>query len=216
MDLLYHAQMVESVLANHFSAHALQEVIAANWSQDDMPGLLLYPARHFDNNLIAEALAYMDEEYAAMAQAARLPDGGPTMRAAFGRLTHTAQDFYAHSSYVDLWLARHGGLDATHPEQIDGVDPDLLASPDLRTWEFYLWRDLIYYVPGLKHLARRIYIPPYSHEARHLDDPGRGPKFVYAIKAAEDRTRQEYERAVEVIGQAGGPEALARFHGTAG
>ena len=39
---------------------------------------------------------------------------------AFGRLTHTAQDFYAHSNYVALWRERNP---AAPPDQIDALLP---------------------------------------------------------------------------------------------
>ena len=217
MNLPYHIEIVEKSLADRFSSEALEQVILANLAQDDLPGLILHPERHFDNDLIPQALAYIQAEHDRVAASALAADGGDAMRAAFGRLLHTAQDFYAHSNYVDLWLAQHGahagGLDATTPDQIDGVDPALLTSPDLRTWHFYLWRDIFYYIPLIRDLARRIYIAPYSHEANHLDDPSRGPKFAYAMQAAQDRTRQEYERVVAAIRQAGGDAAVARFHG---
>ena len=214
MNLPYHIEIVEKSLTDRFSPRALEEVILANLAQDDLPGLLLHPARHFDNDLIPQALAYIQAEHDRIVASVEAADGGQSMRVAFGRLLHTAQDFYAHSNYVDLWLTQHGGLDATTPDQIDGVDPALLTSPDLRTWHFYLWRDGVYYIPVIRDLARRIYIAPNSHEANHLDDPSRGPKFDYAMKAAQDRTRQEYERAVAAIRTAGGVEAVVRFHGS--
>ncbi len=214
MNLPYHIEINEKALGDRFSPQALEELTLANLAQDDLPGLLLHPERHFDNDLIPQALAYIQAEHDRIVASAGAGDGGAAMRAAFGRLTHTAQDFYAHSNYVDMWLAQHGGLDATAPDQIDGVDPALLSSPDLRTWHFYLWRDVVFYIPVIRNLARRIYIAPNSHEANHLDDPSRGPKFAYAMKAAQDRTCQEYERAVAAIRQAEGVEAVVRFHGS--
>ncbi|MBP7963603.1 MAG: hypothetical protein KA003_16580 [Caldilineaceae bacterium] len=214
MNLPYHIEIVEKALADRFRPQALEELILANLAQDDLPGLLLHPERHFDNDLIPQALAYIQKEHDQIVASAGAEDGGQSMRVAFGRLTHTAQDFYAHSNYVDLWLAHHGGLDVTAPDQIDGVDPTLLTSPALRTWHFYLWRDGVYYIPIIRELARRIYMAPNSHEANHLDDPSRGPKFAYAMQAAQDRTRQEYERAIAAIREAGGVEAVVRFHGS--
>ena len=213
MNLPYHIEIVEKSLTDRFSPKALEELILANLAQDDLPGLLLHPERHFDNDLIPQGLAYIQAEHNRIVASAQAEDGGRSMRTAFGRLTHTAQDFYAHSNYVDLWLAQNGGLDATTSDQIDGVDPVLLASPALRTWHFYLWRDGFYYIPVIRSLARRLYIAPNSHEANHLDDPSRGPKFAYAMKAAQDRTRQEYDQAVAAIRAAGGVEAVVRFHG---
>ncbi len=72
-----------------------------------------------------------------------------------------------------------------------------------------LWRDIIYCIPLLGDLARRIWVPVDSHEAMHLDSPERGPQFVYALEAARQRTDLEYNRAVGTIAKVGG--ALVDF-----
>lgn len=213
MLLEYHEIITRDAIGKFFDDTALREIIAANFKQDALVNLLGRPEIHFDNDKITESLAYIDAEISRMTNAV----GDDTeiqseQWDAFGRLLHTAQDFYAHSNYVDLWLAEHGGLENTTPDEIDGLDEKLLSHPNLRTGSFHLLRDIIYYIPGIRTLARKIHIPKFSHEAMHLDDPTRGAKFDYAIAAATQRTRFEYRRAVDALSAQGGEAALKRFH----
>ena len=46
------------------------------------------------------------------------------------------------------------------PHDIDGLDETVLHHPHLRSGHFVLWREAVYYVPLLKDLVRRLYIPP--------------------------------------------------------
>lgn len=201
----YHTSMLKNTLGHFFTPEALREVTAANLGQDGLGTLLGHDYIHFDACKFKESLAYIDDQHGLIAN----NQNPHQMRAAFGRLTHGAQDFYAHSNYVDLWLRKHGGLERTHPEQIDGLDPELLSSPELKSGYFYWWRDLIYYIPGISGFARKYLVFADSHEQMHLDDPSRGPRFAYAIEAAQQRTLMEYQRAVRALT----PERLAEFQG---
>ena len=211
MDSKYHIQLLTETLAPYFSPHGLGEIIAANLGQDALRYQLgAYPEYHFDNNQLARSWAYVEAEHAHIGALVGQGDAA-AQRAAFGRLTHSVHDFYAHSNYVDLWLAAHGGLANTTPEQIDGILPHLLHHPDLVTGSFLLWFDTLYYLPGVRHLLRSLYLRPGSHEAMNLDSPGQGPKFAYAMVAAQQRTRYEYERAIATLTARGGADAVKLF-----
>lgn len=216
MDSQYHVQLLTEAVGNYFAPHALDEVIAANLGQDALRYQLgAYPHFHFDNNEIARGLAYVDEEHAHIGIPA-VTDDDPAVtaraqRAAFGRLTHAVHDFYAHSNYVDLWLTEHGGLDATTATQINGLDPVILNHAKLYSGSFLLWFDLLYYVPGLRPMLRKLYLRPGSHEAMNLDTPSQGPEFAYAMVAAHHRTLFEFERARATLHALGGEEAFTRF-----
>lgn len=200
----YHVAVLTEALGQYFSPGALQEIVAANLGQDS-PFNLLRSVIHFDNSLITEGLAYIEEQHSLIARA----EDPHVMRAAFGRLSHTAQDFYSHSNYVGLWLKANGGLENSRPEGINGADPASLNSPDLRSGYFYMWRDWIYYIPLLANVTRKYLVFPNSHEAMHLDSPDRGPRFPYSIVAAKQRTLAEHHRAVQNLSA-----ARARlFHG---
>jgi hypothetical protein len=217
MESQYHVQLLTEAVGSYFSPHALEEVIAANLGQDALRYQLgAYPHFHFDNSEIARSLAYVDEEHARIGAPQVMGSDNPgalaqAQRAAFGRLTHTVHDFYAHSNYVDLWLAKHGGLTATRADEIDGLDAALLDHAELVSGSFLLWFDPLYYLPGMRPLLRKLYLRPRSHEAMNLDSPAQGPKFAYAMVAAHQRTRFEFARAEESVRAAGGEEAIARF-----
>jgi hypothetical protein len=208
MESQYHVQLLTEAVGSYFSPHALEEVIAANLGQDALRYQLgAYPHFHFDNSEFTRSLAYVDEEHARIGAS----QVAQAQRAAFGRLTHAVHDFYAHSNYVDLWLAQHGGLTATSADELDGLDPALLDHAELFSGSFLLWFDSLYYLPSMRPLLRKLYLRPRSHEAMNLDSPAQGPKFAYAMVAAHQRTRFEFARAEESVRAAGGEEAIARF-----
>lgn len=217
MDAQYHVQLLTETLGSYFSSQALDQVIAANLGQDKLRYQLGgYPHYHFDGDEIARGLAYVDEEQARIGElvtTTKLGEGTTAaQRAAFGRLTHAVHDFYAHSNYVDLWLEANGGLDKNSADQIKGLEPTLLAHPQLHCGSFLLWFDLLYYLPGFRPILRKLYLRPGSHEAMNLDNPAQGPKFAYAMVAARQRTLYEYQRATNTLQAKGGEVALDRFH----
>ena len=206
----YHAQATREVLGAAFDAPALGEVIAANIWQDSLPGLFgAEPHRHFCDPQLAHSWAYVEDEHRRIIELAGQHNQSARQRAAFGRLLHTVQDFYAHTNYVDLWLARVG-WDKT----INGLDAELVGSPELRVGEWVFWRDSLYYIPVLRRFLRRVWLPAGSHEAMNLDSPAQGPRFGLALAAARQRTRVEYDRVVAALAEVGGYTAVMAFHGT--
>jgi hypothetical protein len=207
----YHALVTQEALQTHLAPGAVKEVVAANLGQDSLPSLFgTSPHHHFDDDKIAESIAYVESEHQTIVALATDLRGGRGQRAAFGRLCHTVQDFYSHSNYVQLWLEAHGGL-AVSPEDMDGLDEGLLNDPRLQTGHFIPLWSLMYYIPVLRHVARRIYLPANSHEAMNVDSPARGPQFAFVLVAARQRTQHEYAHAAQAILSAGGSEALRRF-----
>jgi hypothetical protein len=126
---------------------------------------------------------------------------------AFGRLTHTAQDFYAHTNYIPMWLDAH-----THngtppaPSEVDPVQKCLIESPKLHSGKLYLPMDLLYFVPFLRKLSLAL-LPPDSHGWMNLDSPKQGPRFEYARAAAVKRTIYEFEILEKILT----PEMFAKF-----
>lgn len=188
----YHAALTRQALGERFSPEALEEVVRANLAQDGLCGQVGHDEYHFDNNAFAQAGAYMDAQRALIQDALAAGQGG-LARAAFGRLIHAAQDFYAHSNYVDLWLSR-AGSPHPGPAAIDALDEVLLSSVDLRSGRLYYPFEALSFLPGLKRLALPL-LPRDSHAWMNLDAPSQGPKFAYAFEAALQRTRLEYARA---------------------
>ncbi len=185
----YHVRMITQALEAEFSQRALQTIIKANLGQDGLWGLVGHPEFHFDDNRFAESYAYMDRQRQEIAAALSAGKAQVAWRA-FGRLLHTAQDFYAHSNYVQLWLTGRSPVPA--PEEIDALEAAILDSPALVSGRLYFW-ELFSLIPGLEPLSRRL-LPADSHAWMNLDTPERGALFPYALAAASKRTWLEYER----------------------
>lgn len=208
----YHKLVTTKAVGEYFDRVALKQIIRANTGQDSLQYQLgNTPHFHFDDNKIAEGLSYIDSEHKTIIELIGKRNAGILQRAAFGRLCHSAQDFYSHSNYVKLWIEVHNDRRMATPEAINGMDSIILKHSALRTGRFFVWRDWIYSTPLLKHLARRIYIPPDSHEIYHLDSPEREPYFSYSLIAAQQRTKYEYQRAQQSLIEIGGQSALEQF-----
>lgn len=184
-----HAQIVRKALGAMFSPAAIDALIAANIGLDDLRGQFGHDEYHFDNNAFEAGHAFLAEQRQLTLEALHRGDV-PAARTAFGRLTHTAQDFYAHSNYVDLWLARHPD---SAPDEIDPADPDLIASPDLHSGKLYYPQEALYFLRPLRQFALSI-LPRDSHAHMNLDSAERGPRFEYAFQAAVKRTVLEFEQ----------------------
>ncbi|MFM8320909.1 MAG: hypothetical protein ACKOC5_08350, partial [Chloroflexota bacterium] len=182
-----HITLNRLALGPHFGPAALQAITAANLQQDRLRGQIGHPEYHFDDCRFAESYAYIERQERLLFIAL---DNGQTALAwaAFGRLIHCAQDFYAHTNYVRLWSAREQA--AGRPSgaaHIPPLDPELLGSPRLVSGRvFYRW-EILSLLPGLRNYAYR-HAPAGSHTAMNLDHAGRGPFFALAMAAAERRT----------------------------
>lgn len=195
MQKHYHRLITERALGAVVGRQALEEIIAANLRQDHLlTGQIGHPEYHFDENAFAASLAYMEAQRRRIREA--LTAGRPQpARQAFGRLVHAAQDFYAHSNYVALWLARHPGGEPPPPDTIEPCVPDLLTSPELRSGRLYYPLEVLSFVPITRAWAMAR-LPRDSHAWMNLDEPERGPLFDYALEAAVKRTRLEYEQTI--------------------
>jgi hypothetical protein len=212
VDKEYHISITKNAIGEFFDQSALDEIFQANVSQDRLVYQLGFtPHFHFDNNKIKESLAYVDSQLDEIIELAKSESQGHQQRAAFGRLCHAIQDFYAHSNYIDLWLEENGGLNGTNPQDVNGLDEKLLNHPKLITGDFKIWRDIFYYIPLMNRFLRKIYIPPYSHEAMNLDNPNIGIKFEYAVEAAKQRTKFEFDQVMEKLIDCHGTEAIDNF-----
>jgi hypothetical protein len=89
--------------ARHVGHH-----VQANLDQDRLSGLVGHDEFHFDNNAFEKSYAYIEEQRAIVVSSL-MPGDANTAWEAFGRFLHSAQDFYAHSNYITLWLDRFNG-----------------------------------------------------------------------------------------------------------
>ena len=111
-------------------------------------------------------------------------------------LTHAAQDFYAHSNYIDLWLSRH--TNGTYPDlsEINPVDPELIGSPDLRSGKLYYPLELLSFIKYFRPLVLPR-LPRDSHAWMNIDSPEQGFKFDYVMQASIQRTVIEFEKTTK-------------------
>lgn len=208
MEAEYHVSMLRRALGRRVSARALKAITRANLEQDGWRGLLFHPEYHCDED-IPRALAYLE---ACRAEAARATDPAEAW-AAFGRLTHAAHDFYAHTNYVSLWAESHPpshGEKGSEDESINALDPVLLEHPRLFAARVYLPLEALSYLPFLRPWLKRT-LPADSHAVMNLDGPAAGPLFPYAIEAAVQRTVFEFERTLALIGEQQGEAGMRRF-----
>jgi hypothetical protein len=199
-----HEEMTREALGANFSAGALEIIIAANRKQDALSGQIGHDEFHFDNNAIEKGLRYINEQR-GFVLASLLSPGVLSAWIAFGRLIHTAQDFYSHTNYISLWLDQFNGTPPTPPE-IDPVQKSLIQSPSLRSGKVYLPMDALYFVPFMRNFALKL-LPEDSHGKMNLDSPKQGPRFEYARAAAVKRTQHEFDLLKKILP----PELFAKF-----
>jgi hypothetical protein len=190
----YHIEMTQLALDDVFSSRALAEIIRANLRQDHLRGQIGHPEYHFDHNAFENSYAFIEEQRGLIVSSL-MANRVRSAWSAFGRLTHTVQDFYAHSNYIDLWLTRQAG-DMT-PANVDAMDPDVLDSVALRSGKIY-FLELLTIIPPLKPLVMPL-LPRDSHAWMNLDASERGPNFPYAFQGAVKRTKIEFERTTKEL-----------------
>jgi hypothetical protein len=193
MLVAVHVQMMHQALDGLVSARALRRMIRANARVDAIWNQLGRHELHFDDNAFEGGYAYLEDQRARIRPAL---EAGHAENAwdAFGRLTHTAQDFYSHTNYVDLWTACQPDGMVPPASQIDPLDRTLVNSRALRSGKPYLPLGLLSFIPVVGKWVDSV-MPADSHANMHLDSAARGPMFEYAFQAAVKRTRIEYEAA---------------------
>jgi len=189
-----HRAITVRALYGFFSPQVLDVIVAANLGLDSLPNQLGHDEYHFDGNAFAGSWAFIDANRTRVRAALEAGEAVAAWRA-FGRLTHTAQDLYAHSNYISLWLGRFPEAERPAPDAIDPFDRELLESPALRSGKLYYPLEALSFIPAFRAWVLP-HLPRDSHAWMNLDEPGRGPLFAYAFAAAVKRTRYEYDRTV--------------------
>ncbi|MDO8753072.1 MAG: hypothetical protein Q7J80_04175 [Anaerolineales bacterium] len=199
-----HEEMTREALSARVSPRALEVMIAANCKQDSLRGQIGHDEYHFDNNAIDAGHRYISEQRGFVISSL-LSSEMLSAWSAFGRLTHTAQDFYAHTNYISMWLNQYKDASPAPPE-IDPVQENLVESPSLHSGKIYIPMDVFYFVPFLRKLSLAL-LPRDSHGRMNLDSPKQGPRFEYARSAAVKRTQYEFEELEKILT----PEMFSKF-----
>ena len=191
MKKQYHREITSQALGLFFHPGALNEIITANLEQDALRYQVAHDHFHYDSNSFTSGDAYCEEQRRLTLTAVQ---GGMASEArqAFGRLTHTVQDLYAHSNYVALWREENPGIP---PEGVDPESALVLQHTHLHSGKLYYPLEALSFIPALNSLVLHL-LPRDSHAWMNLDDPGR-PGFDFAFAAARKRTRSEYERLAD-------------------
>lgn len=199
-----HKEIVLKALEGRFSPRALSTILSANLAQDSLFNQIGHNEFHYDNNAISDADRYLKEQRGYVLASLLIPSGMPAW-GAFGRLIHTAQDFYAHTSYVTLWLDQFNGTPPS-PAKIDPVQKNILNNPKLCSGKLYYPLELLYFIRPFRQAALSI-LPRDSHAHMNLDSARQGPRFDYAFAAAIKRTQYELEILEKILN----PEMFKRF-----
>ncbi len=195
----YHLEILQQSIGKKVSGHALEAIGAANIAQDAIRGQFGHDEYHFDNNAFDASYAYI-EENRALIQPALASGDAESAWAAFGRLSHTAQDFYAHSNYLRLWIAQFDEGNAPPVREVDHADPTFLQHAELRSGKLYYPLEFLAYIPALKKYVLPL-LPKDSHAHMNLDMPEQGFLFDYAIAAAVKRTDDEWEKTKALLNE---------------
>ncbi|MGE5377243.1 MAG: hypothetical protein ACM3XO_19480 [Bacteroidota bacterium] len=195
----YHVKILKQALDGTFSPLALSKIAEANVNQDRISAQIGHDEYHFDNNAFDQSHAYIEEQRALVIASLHQEDAASAW-SAFGRLTHTVQDFYAHSNYIDLWLALHTNGSRPAPFNVDPVEPAVLESGALRSGKIYYPLEVFSFIKVLKPLVLPL-LPRDSHAWMNIDSPEQGFKFDYVMQASIQRTVLEFERTVKGLRQ---------------
>ncbi|TAK13271.1 MAG: hypothetical protein EPO32_05975 [Anaerolineae bacterium] len=201
MKKIYHEQLCQESLGEFFSPAALAVITAANTGQDAiLRGFFAHPEFHFDESKFDLGWAYVESQRRIVREV--LAGEGPAAEAwaAFGRLLHAVQDFYAHSNYTRLWAAHYTEDDLPPPAQFDGMNDQLIHNPDLRSGNVYYPLELLTFFDRTRDWATPR-LPADSHANMNLDYPARGPLFWYAMEGARQRSAHELQTLLAVLNE---------------
>jgi len=193
MDAAYHRAITMQALGRVFSVRALQVIMAANLSLDGLVGQLMHPEYHFDDNTFVTGEAFLQARRAEVRPYLEAGKPDEAWRA-FGKLTHTVQDFYAHTNYVALWLRQTGRKPDQAPAEIDPLRPEILSSPELKSGRLYYPWELLAFIPLVGRWVIPL-LPRDSHAWMNIDSPAR-PAYAWAEAAAIQRTRYEFDQLI--------------------
>ena len=196
MRTKYHREITSKALAPYFSHRALSVIVRANIWQDSLLGQIGHDEFHFDNNAIEQSCMYIQKQHELVIANLEEHRAIKAWRA-MGRLTHAAQDFYAHSNYIALWII---GLNNKEPnlKHLSFIDNSIINNPDFHSAKTYLPLDYFALIPKLGTIFKNL-LPKDSHAWMNLDSPESGKPFRWAFHAAVKRTHHEYTEIIKIV-----------------
>ncbi len=194
MLVRHHIAITRQALGADVGLRALEVIVRANAAQDGLRYQLGHDRFHFDSNQFDQSYAYIEEQRALVRASLQRGDAQSAWQA-FGRMIHTAQDFYAHSDYIPRWLSRFNGGTPPPSEEVDPVSSDIFHDPGLRSGKLYYPLEALAFVPFLKKSILPL-LPSDSHAHMNFDDRDDKGLFDYVFHASVKRTRLEYEKTI--------------------
>lgn len=199
MKAQYHRSITTQALQSHVSPRALKAILRANLAQDGLRYQFGHDHFHFDSNRFDESNAYIEEQRDLVRESLERNDVDSAWRA-FGKLTHSVQDFYAHSNYVPLWLDLFDGATPPPPPEVDPASPQILQGPHIRSGRLYYPFEALTFIPFIGRVFVPL-MPADSHAKMNHDAPGNSPLWDYIFHASVKRTFLEFERTLALIPQ---------------
>ncbi|MFH1446278.1 MAG: HET-C-related protein [Chloroflexota bacterium] len=200
MRTKYHREITSEALAPYFSHRALTVIIRANIWQDSLRGQIGHDEFHYDNNAIEQSNLYIKKQRELVITNLEEHRAIKAWRA-MGCLTHTAQDFYAHSNYVALWIGRLGNKEPDL-KHLSFVDNSIINNPEFCFAKTYFPLDYFALFPKFGTIFKNM-LPKDSHAWMNLDSPESGYLFKWAFHAAAKRTYYEYTEIIKMVQKKG-------------
>lgn len=197
MLIPHHIEIIRQAIDAEVSPRALDAIIRANIGQDSLLYQLGHDHFHFDNNQIEKSYAYIEGQRALVRPALERGDA-PSAWQAFGRMTHTVQDFYAHTDYIPRWLSLFDGRTPPAPDEVDPVSSEILNHPDLHSGKLYYPLEALAFIPFLRKFILPL-LPADSHAHMNHDGHKASPHFDYVFHAAVKRTKLEFDKTVALL-----------------
>lgn len=191
MKSKYHIEITSKALNGSYSEFALHQIIQANVRQDKILNQFGHDYIHFDSSAFEPGYAYISKQKENLINQI-ISEDFTAARKAFGRITHSWQDFYSHSNYVKLWLVNNKG---SSPSDIHILDTKIMDHPDLTSGKNYGIIEFLALIPIISRWIKPI-MPEDSHAQMNLDSPNSGNLFNYAYAAALRHTKHLHEAVI--------------------
>ena len=209
METKYHLEITKLALQPHFSETALQIITQANIRQDRLAYMVGHDYIHFDGSAFAEGFDYLQNQQSQIFESISKRDFQSSQKA-FGRMTHSWQDFYSHSNYVQLWVNKSGEY---NPHKIIPADDDIINHPSLQSGKNYGLVEFLAMLPILSPFLLSK-MPADSHAKMNLDSTKSGEYFLFAYHAALKQTTKIFHEISQKITQLpNGSEMIKGFIG---
>lgn len=194
MKTEYHIEITRKALKDNFSEAALEIIIKANIKQDNLRNTFGHDYIHFDGSAFEEGFQYISEQEKLVSEFLEA-ENYEQAQMAFGRITHSWQDFYSHSNYVRIWSINNP---KQSPKDIIVNDRSIFDYSNFSSGKNY---GIIEFFSMVQLFSWFIlpFMPADSHAKMNLDSPSSGPLFDFAYWAALYATQAAYESLISKL-----------------